>query len=110
MRKPQKANLSWVVEFYTNYFSPSLQTIFMRRKQVPVFKKAIQEILVVPPVPDEIDGYQETLRQRDDFGYIFYWDAVRRVIAEPDAFWTQGHLRPRPKGILARFLTVEARA
>ncbi|KAL4315431.1 hypothetical protein AHAS_Ahas15G0184400 [Arachis hypogaea] len=62
MKRPQEANFSWVVEFYTNYFSPSLQTIFMRQKQVPVSEKAIQEVLRVPPVPDEVDGYQEALR------------------------------------------------
>ncbi|KAL4276116.1 hypothetical protein AHAS_Ahas20G0175000 [Arachis hypogaea] len=110
MRRPQEANLSWVVEFYTNYFSPSLQTVFIRRKQVLVSEKAIQEVLRVPPIPDEVDGYQEALRQRDEFNSAFDWDAVRRVFAELEIFWTRGRLRPRPKGILERYLTVDARA
>ncbi|KAL4276076.1 hypothetical protein AHAS_Ahas20G0171000 [Arachis hypogaea] len=47
MRRSQEANLSWVVEFYSNYHSPSLQSVYVRRKQVPVSEGAIQEVLNV---------------------------------------------------------------
>ncbi|KAL4397238.1 hypothetical protein AHAS_Ahas01G0171900 [Arachis hypogaea] len=108
MRKPQEANLSWVVEFYSNYHSPSLQSIFVRRKQVPISEEAIQRVLQILPLADGRDSYQEALSHHCI--YDLDWDAILRVIAEPGAFWTQGRMRPRPKCIHARFLTVKARA
>ena len=63
LRKPQEVNLSWVVEFYTNYHLSSLQSVYMRRKQVSVSEEAIQQVLNVLPVPSDMDGYQEVLRQ-----------------------------------------------
>ena len=45
LRKQKEANLSWVVEFYSNFHSPLLTSIFVRRKQVSVTVKTIQEVL-----------------------------------------------------------------
>ena len=42
LRKPREINLSWVEEFYTNYHLPSLQSVYVRRKQVSVSEEAIQ--------------------------------------------------------------------
>ncbi|KAL4276456.1 hypothetical protein AHAS_Ahas20G0209000 [Arachis hypogaea] len=53
-----------------------------------------------------MDGYQEILRQRNEFQ--FDWDSILPVIAQPETCWTQGRPRLRPKGIDARILTVEA--
>ncbi|KAL4276455.1 hypothetical protein AHAS_Ahas20G0208900 [Arachis hypogaea] len=47
MWRQQEANLSWEVEFYSNYHSPSLQSVYVRRKQVPVSEEAIQRVLNV---------------------------------------------------------------
>ena len=80
----------------------------MHRKQVSVSEEAIQQVLNVLPVPSDMDGYQEVLRQREKYG--FNWDSILRVIAKPEASWIHGRLQMRPKSIDARFLTVEARA
>ena len=47
-------------------------------------EEAIQQVLNVLPVPSDMDGYQEVLRQREKFG--FNWDLILRVIAELEAF------------------------
>ncbi|QHO35192.1 uncharacterized protein DS421_9g273460 [Arachis hypogaea] len=86
LRKSQEVNLSWVVEFYSNYHLPSLQSVYVHRKQVSVSEEAIQQVLNVLPVPSDMDGYQEVLRQREKFG--FDWDSILRVIAELETFWT----------------------
>ena len=74
LRKPREINLSWVEEFYTNYHLPSLRSVYMRRKQVSVSEEAIQQVLNVLPVPSDMDGYQEVLRQREKYG--FNWDSI----------------------------------
>ncbi|KAL4344429.1 hypothetical protein AHAS_Ahas11G0177500 [Arachis hypogaea] len=104
-----EANLSWVVEFYSNYHSPSLQSIFVRRKQVPISEEAIQWILKVLPVPDRTDGYQEVLLQLQRSGFDFDWGSILRVIAQPGEHWTPRRAKAWPKCIEAHVLTVEAR-
>ncbi|KAL4329870.1 hypothetical protein AHAS_Ahas13G0343300 [Arachis hypogaea] len=50
-RKLREANLSWVVEFYSNFYSPTLQSVYVRQKQVSVSEGAIQRVLDLPPSP-----------------------------------------------------------
>ena len=40
-RQPRQVNLSWVVEFYSNFHVPTLQSVFVRQKQVPITEEAI---------------------------------------------------------------------
>ncbi|KAL4371675.1 hypothetical protein AHAS_Ahas06G0189500 [Arachis hypogaea] len=40
-RHPRQANLSWVVEFYSNFHLPTLQYVYVRQKQVPISEGAI---------------------------------------------------------------------
>ena len=108
LRKPREANLSWVSEFYTNYHSPSLTSVLVRRRQVPVTEEGIQNVLKTGPLADGVDAYQEILLARCE--YAFDWDAILKVIATPESFWIQGRMRSWPKGIDARFLTREAHA
>ncbi|KAL4350278.1 hypothetical protein AHAS_Ahas10G0126000 [Arachis hypogaea] len=51
-RQPWVANLSWVVEFYFNFHLPTLQSVYVRQKQVPVSDGAIQRALDLPPGPE----------------------------------------------------------
>ncbi|KAL4371263.1 hypothetical protein AHAS_Ahas06G0148300 [Arachis hypogaea] len=47
-RQPRQVNLSWVVEFYSNLHCPTLQSIYVRQKQVPITEEAIQRALDLP--------------------------------------------------------------
>ncbi|KAL4305985.1 hypothetical protein AHAS_Ahas16G0133000 [Arachis hypogaea] len=62
-RQPREANLSWVVEFYSNFYSPTLQTVYVRQRQVPISETAIQRALDLPPSPEGWDAYQEVSRK-----------------------------------------------
>ncbi|KAL4344555.1 hypothetical protein AHAS_Ahas11G0190100 [Arachis hypogaea] len=55
-RKPRQVNLSWVVEFYSNFHMPTLQSVYLRQKQVPISEGAIQQALDLPPAPEGLDA------------------------------------------------------
>jgi len=57
-RQPREANLSWVVKFYSNVHSSTLQYVYVCEKQVPVFEGAIQRVLDLPTSPEGLDVYQ----------------------------------------------------
>ena len=106
-RQPRQVNLSWVVEFYSNFYMPTLQSVYVRQKQVPITEAAIQQVLSLPPIPEGVDAFQEATLKRQR--YQFNWDSVLGVIALPGSRWIYGYHRTRPKGILASALTLEAR-
>ncbi|KAL4397269.1 hypothetical protein AHAS_Ahas01G0175000 [Arachis hypogaea] len=106
-RQPRQVNLSWVVEFYSNFYIPTLQSVYVRQKQVPITEEAIQQVLSLSPIPKGMDTFQEATLQRQR--YQFDWDSVLRVIALPGSRWIYGYHRNRPKGILTSALTLEAR-
>ena len=58
-RQPRQVNLSWVVEFYSNFYIPTLQSIYVRQKQVPITEEAIQQVLSLPPIPAGMDAFLE---------------------------------------------------
>ncbi|KAL4337815.1 hypothetical protein AHAS_Ahas12G0147900 [Arachis hypogaea] len=94
-------------EFYSNFYLPTLQSVFVRQKQVPITEEAIQKALGLPPIPEGMDAFQEAALKRQK--YQFDWDAVLRVIALPSSRWIYRYHRTRPKGISASALTLEAR-
>ncbi|XP_072082134.1 uncharacterized protein [Arachis hypogaea] len=106
-RQPRQVNLSWVVEFYSNFHLPTLQSVYVRQKQVPIIEEAIQRALDLPPAPEGLDAFQEASLKRQT--YQFDWDAVLRVIALPGSRWIYGYYRSRPKRISASTLTLAAR-
>ena len=63
-RQPRQVNLSWVVEFYFNFHLPTLQSVFVHQKQVPITEEAIQKALGLPPVPEGLDTFQEAILKR----------------------------------------------
>ena len=105
-RQPRQVNLSWVVEFYSNFHLPTLQSIYLCQKQVPITEEAIQRALDLPLTPEGLDTFQEASLKRQM--YQFDWDAVLRVIALPGSRWIYGYHRTRPKGISASAHTLEA--
>nr|XP_025700186.1 uncharacterized protein LOC112801587 [Arachis hypogaea] len=106
LRQPRQVNLSWVVEFYSNFHLPTLQSIYLRQKQVPITEEALQRALDLPPALEGLDTFQRAATKRQ--AYTFDWDAVLKVIARPGSEWIFGYHRSRPKGISASALTLEA--
>ncbi|KAL4344565.1 hypothetical protein AHAS_Ahas11G0191100 [Arachis hypogaea] len=41
-RQPRQVNLSWVVEFYSNFHMPTMQSVYVHQKQVSITEEAIQ--------------------------------------------------------------------
>ncbi|KAL4306539.1 hypothetical protein AHAS_Ahas16G0188400 [Arachis hypogaea] len=68
-RQPREANLSWVVMFYSNFHSPTLQTVFVRQQQVPVSDSAIQRALDLPPSPEGWDVYQKASSKHQTYQF-----------------------------------------
>ncbi|QHO23856.1 uncharacterized protein DS421_12g367170 [Arachis hypogaea] len=106
-RQPWQVNLSWVVKFYSNFHLPTLQSVYVRQKQIPITEEAIQRALDLPPTRKGLDAFQEAALKCQL--YQFDWNAILRVIALPGSRWIYGYNRSRPKGISASALTLEAR-
>ncbi|QHN95656.1 uncharacterized protein DS421_18g611600 [Arachis hypogaea] len=65
----RQVNLSWVVEFYSNFYMPILQSVYVRQKQVPITEEAIQQVLSFPPIPAGMDAFQEAALQRQRYQF-----------------------------------------
>ena len=68
-RQQKQVNLSWVVEFYSNFYLPTLQSVFVRQKQVPITEEAIQQALILPPIPEGLDAFQEAVLKRQIYQF-----------------------------------------
>ncbi|KAL4371447.1 hypothetical protein AHAS_Ahas06G0166700 [Arachis hypogaea] len=86
---------------------PTLQSVYVRQKQVSISERAIQQALDLPPAPEGLDAFQKASSKCQR--YQFDWDAILRVIALPGSTWIYGYHRSRPKSILASAPTLEAR-
>ena len=73
-RQPRQVNLSWLVEFYSNFHLSTQQSVFVCQKQVPTIEEAIQRALDLFPTPKGLDAFQEAALKRQM--YQFDWDAV----------------------------------
>ena len=70
---------------------PTMQSVYVRQKQVPITEEAIQRALGLPPAPEGLDAFQEASFKCQT--YQFDWDAVLRVIAQPGNRWIYGYHR-----------------
>ena len=43
---------------------PTLQSVYVRQKQVPITEEAIQQALDLPPAPEGLDAFQEASLKR----------------------------------------------
>ncbi|KAL4343897.1 hypothetical protein AHAS_Ahas11G0124300 [Arachis hypogaea] len=68
-RQPRQVNLSWVVEFYSIFHLPTLQSVYVRQKQVPITEEAIQRALDLPPAPEGLDAFQEAALKRHTYKF-----------------------------------------
>ncbi|QHO50001.1 uncharacterized protein DS421_1g18890 [Arachis hypogaea] len=103
---PQQGKEQKELEFYSNFHLPTLQSVYIRQKQVPITEEAIQRALDLPPAPEGLDAFQKAAIKRQ--AYTFDWDAILRVIAQPGSKWIFGYHRSRPKRSSASTLTLEA--
>ncbi|KAL4350332.1 hypothetical protein AHAS_Ahas10G0131400 [Arachis hypogaea] len=74
-------NISWVKEFYCNFFCPTLDSVQLRGREAEI---AIHNM-------------------------TFDYEALKRVIGLPDATWVMDANNTKPKGMLFAHLTREAR-
>ncbi|XP_072064416.1 uncharacterized protein [Arachis hypogaea] len=81
LEKVEPGSREKLVEFYAIYHSPTLQSVFVHQKQVPISEGAIQRVLDLLPSPDGIDAYQEAQLERQTFQ--FDWNLMHRVITQP---------------------------
>ena len=103
-----EVNVSWVREFYCNYFKTSLDAVNLRGKQILVTEEAIEDVLKLLPKSDQLDGYQ---RAEEDIHFMkFDWDAVKaRIALDSTVPWIMGQNTTMPKGIKRIYLNDEAR-
>ncbi|KAL4397093.1 hypothetical protein AHAS_Ahas01G0157400 [Arachis hypogaea] len=52
-------NVSWVKEFYCNFFRPTLDSVQVRGREIMITETAIEEALQCRHVPDELCAHQQ---------------------------------------------------
>ncbi|KAL4350467.1 hypothetical protein AHAS_Ahas10G0144900 [Arachis hypogaea] len=100
-------NISWVKEFYCNFFRPTLDSVQVRGREVMVTETAIEEALQCRHVPDELCAHQQA--ELAIHSMTFDYEALRSVIGLPDATWVMDANNTKPKGMLFTHLTREAK-
>ncbi|RYR77662.1 hypothetical protein Ahy_A01g002216 [Arachis hypogaea] len=100
-------NVSWVKEFYCNFFRPILDSVQLRGREIMITVTAIEEALQCRHLTNGTCAYQqaETAIQSMTFDY----EALKRVIAISDAPWVMDSGNTKPKGMLFAHLTREAK-
>ncbi|QHN93027.1 uncharacterized protein DS421_17g589120 [Arachis hypogaea] len=100
-------NISWVKEFYCNFFRLTLDSVQVRGREIMVTETAIGEALHCRHIPhDQCAHHQAEIAIHT---MTFDYEALRRVIGIPDASWVMDAGNTKPKGMLFTHLTREAR-
>ncbi|KAL4344176.1 hypothetical protein AHAS_Ahas11G0152200 [Arachis hypogaea] len=102
-----RINISWVKEFYCNFFRPSLDSVFLRGREIMITEDALRDALLCRVGTPETCAYQQA--EVALLSMTFNYEALRRVIATPDASWVMDSSNTKPKGMLFAHLTREAR-
>ncbi|RYR77845.1 hypothetical protein Ahy_A01g002502 [Arachis hypogaea] len=100
-------NISWVKEFYCNFFRPTLDSVQLRGREIMITETAIEEALQCRHIPDGTCAHQQA--ELAIHSMTFDYEALRRVIGLPDATWVMDANNTKPKGMLFAHLTREAR-
>ncbi|KAL4397099.1 hypothetical protein AHAS_Ahas01G0158000 [Arachis hypogaea] len=100
-------NVSWVKEFYCNFFRPTLDSVQVRGREIMITETAIEEALQCRHVPDELCAHQQA--ELAIHSMTFDYEALRTVIGLPDATWVMDANNTKPKGMLFTHLTREAK-
>ncbi|KAL4350392.1 hypothetical protein AHAS_Ahas10G0137400 [Arachis hypogaea] len=100
-------NISWVKEFYCNFFRPTLDSVQLRGREVMITETAIEEALQCRHLTDGTCAHQQA--EIAIHSMTFDYEALRRVIGLPDATWVMDANNTKPKGMLFAHLTREAK-
>ncbi|RYR38004.1 hypothetical protein Ahy_A09g042937 isoform C [Arachis hypogaea] len=100
-------NISWVKEFYCNFFRPTLDSVQVRGKEVMITETAIEEALQCRHITDDMCAHQQA--EMAIHTMTFDYEALRRVIGLPDATWIMDSGNTKPKGMLFAHLNKEAK-
>ncbi|QHO05697.1 uncharacterized protein LOC107638263 isoform X2 [Arachis ipaensis] len=106
-RELVRVNESWVQEFYCNFFRPTLDSIHLRGGQILMMEADIEDALHCQPKASDKDAYHRA--EEEIHCLTFDYDALRSVIALPDAPWVLDAGKTKPKGMLFDYLTREAK-
>ncbi|KAL4344657.1 hypothetical protein AHAS_Ahas11G0200300 [Arachis hypogaea] len=100
-------NISWVKEFYCNFFCPTLDSVQVRGREILLTETAIGEALHCRHIPlDQCAHHQAEIAIHT---MTFDYEALRRVIGIPEASWVMDAGNTKPKGMLFTHLTREAK-
>ncbi|RYR77851.1 hypothetical protein Ahy_A01g002508 [Arachis hypogaea] len=100
-------NISWVKEFYCNFFRPTLDSVQLKGREIMITETAIEEALQCRHIPDGTCAHQQA--ELAIHSMTFDYEALRRVIGLPDATWVMHATNTKPKGMLFAQLTREAK-
>ncbi|RYR53149.1 hypothetical protein Ahy_A06g028134 [Arachis hypogaea] len=100
-------NISWVKEFYCNFFHPTLDSVQVRGREIMITETAIGEALQCRHISDDMCAHQQA--EMAIHTMTFDYEALRRVIGLPDATWVMDATNTKPKGMLFAQLTREAK-
>ncbi|KAL4381214.1 hypothetical protein AHAS_Ahas04G0111100 [Arachis hypogaea] len=106
-RELTRVNRSWVQEFYCNFFCPTLDSVLVRRIEVPITEQAIEDALTCRPKTSDTDAF---IQAEIDLHYMtFDFEALRAVVAIPDAPWVMDAENKAPKRMHFSYLSREAK-
>ncbi|RYR38841.1 hypothetical protein Ahy_A09g044079 [Arachis hypogaea] len=100
-------NISWVKEFYCNFFRPTLDSVQVRGRVVMITETAMEEALECRHITDDMCAHQQA--EMAIHTMTFDYEALRRVIGIPDATWVMDSGNTKPKGMLFAHLNKEAK-
>ncbi|RYR09289.1 hypothetical protein Ahy_B05g077504 [Arachis hypogaea] len=102
-----RINTSWLREFYCNFFRATLDSVQVRGREILITKAAIGEALLCRPRTDDTYTYQQA--EVAIHCMTFDYEALKRVIATPDAPWVMDSGNKKPKGMRFTYLSREAK-
>ncbi|RYR77457.1 hypothetical protein Ahy_A01g001933 [Arachis hypogaea] len=100
-------DISWVKEFYCNFFCANLDSVQLRGRKIMITKAAIKEPLQCRHLTDNTCAHQQAETAINCM--TFDYEALKRVIATPDAPWVMDSGNTKPKGMLFAHLTRETK-
>ncbi|KAL4397408.1 hypothetical protein AHAS_Ahas01G0188900 [Arachis hypogaea] len=100
-------NTSWVQEFYCNFFREALDSVHLRGEQILITEGDNGDVLHCLPRTGDTCAYQHAEIAIN--AMTIDYEALKSVIATPDAPWVMDANNKRPKGMLFAYLCREAR-
>ncbi|RYQ95954.1 hypothetical protein Ahy_B08g091350 [Arachis hypogaea] len=102
-----RINTSWVRKFYCNFFRATLDSVQLWGREIMITEAAIRDALLCRLRPDDTCAYKQA--EVAIHCMTFDYEALKRVIATPDAPWVMDSRNKKPKGMHFTYLSREAR-